>query len=195
MAKTQNRKSKAPKNQKHTKAQKSKLTPKQEMFCQEFIVDLNATQAAIRAGYSKKSATTIAAQNLTKHYIADRIDELIQERARKLELSQEEIVRILVETVKLDITEIITVGPRSVRIKASKEWSDAHRRNVQSVKMGKNGVEITFLDKASALDKLMRHLGMYKEDQRNNDDLGNLTPDEAIAVWRIMTKAQQTKDE
>lgn len=54
----------------------SKLTPKQERFCQEYIIDLNGTQAAIRAGYSEKTSNEIAAQNLAKLSISDRIKEL-----------------------------------------------------------------------------------------------------------------------
>ena len=53
-----------------------KLTSKQKKFCDEYLIDLNATQAAIRAGYSKKTAKDIGCQNLAKVYIADRIAEL-----------------------------------------------------------------------------------------------------------------------
>ena len=50
-----------------------KLTAKQEKFCLEYLIDLNATQAAIRAGYSKKTSFTIGHENLKKPYIAERI--------------------------------------------------------------------------------------------------------------------------
>ncbi len=53
-----------------------KLTPKQERFCQEYIIDLNATQAAIRAGYSAKTARQIATDTLSKPYIAEHIQSL-----------------------------------------------------------------------------------------------------------------------
>ena len=56
-----------------------KLTAKQERFCQEYILDLNATQAAIRAGYSEKTAKDIGCQNLAKLYISDRIAEMQEE--------------------------------------------------------------------------------------------------------------------
>lgn len=60
-----------------------KLTPKQEMFCKEYLIDLNATQAAIRAGYSLKTAKTIAGQNLSKLIISERIQELMKEREKR----------------------------------------------------------------------------------------------------------------
>ena len=64
-----------------------KLTAKQQAFCEEYLVDLNATQAAIRAGYSEDSAKQIASQNLSKHDIADKIAELQAERSAKTELN------------------------------------------------------------------------------------------------------------
>lgn len=58
------------------KEKPAKLTPKQERFCQEYIIDLNGTQAAIRAGYAERAAKEIASENLTKPNISDRIKEL-----------------------------------------------------------------------------------------------------------------------
>ena len=63
-----------------------KLTPKQEMFCLEYLIDLNATQAAIRAGYSEKTARNIAHEMLTKLYIQDRIQEAMAERAKAVKV-------------------------------------------------------------------------------------------------------------
>tara|TARA_R110000765_G_scaffold81052_1_gene158672 strand:- start:4094 stop:4516 length:423 start_codon:yes stop_codon:yes gene_type:complete len=66
-----------------------KLKAKQEMFCREYLVDLNATQAAIRAGYSVKTATVIGGENLRKPYIAAFISELFAARSEKVEVSAE----------------------------------------------------------------------------------------------------------
>jgi len=59
------------------------LTPKQERFCLEYVKDLNGTQAAIRAGYSERSANEIAAENMAKPSIAERIAELQRPIAEK----------------------------------------------------------------------------------------------------------------
>ena len=61
----------------------AKLTAKQEQFCQEYLIDLNATAAAIRAGYSEKAAGTISNENMRKHAIASRIAELKAERCEQ----------------------------------------------------------------------------------------------------------------
>ena len=63
----------------------AKLTPKQARFCEEYLVDLNATQAAIRAGYSVESAGSIGSENLTKPEIRARIETAMAERSKEPE--------------------------------------------------------------------------------------------------------------
>tara|TARA_R110002020_G_scaffold71288_1_gene184311 strand:+ start:464 stop:856 length:393 start_codon:yes stop_codon:yes gene_type:complete len=83
----------------------NKLTAKQQTFCEEFLIDLNATQAAIRAGYSEKTARSIGTENLSKPAIAECIAELKNERSQKtkidaayvLEMSNELLKRCMVE--------------------------------------------------------------------------------------------------
>ena len=70
-----------------------KLTSKQEIFCREYLVDLNATQAAIRAGYSKNSAKQQGTENLAKPVIAEFIQELKAKRADKLNIDAEWVLK------------------------------------------------------------------------------------------------------
>lgn len=70
----------------------AKLTNKQKAFCQEYMVDLNATQAAIRAGYSKKTAKDIGCENLAKPAIADYIAKLMAKRAEKTEVTADYVL-------------------------------------------------------------------------------------------------------
>ena len=70
-----------------------KLTPKQEMFCLEYMKDLNATQACIRAGYSEKTSNEQGAQNLAKLSIQQRIAELLKTRTQKLEIDAEWVLK------------------------------------------------------------------------------------------------------
>jgi phage terminase small subunit len=77
---------------------KSKLTDKQALFCQEYLVDLNATQAAIRAGYSKKTAGVIGIQNLGKLNIQEVITKLKDKRSEKVEIDAAWVLR---QAVKL----------------------------------------------------------------------------------------------
>lgn len=71
----------------------AKLTDKQEMFCLEYIKDLNATQAAIRAGYSEKTARQIGTENIAKPVIQERLSELMRERSEKTKIDAEWVLR------------------------------------------------------------------------------------------------------
>lgn len=73
------------------------LTAKQELFVQEYLVDLNATQAAIRAGYSEKTAAEIGRQNLIKLEIAQAITEARTKRSERVEWTTDEILKDLKE--------------------------------------------------------------------------------------------------
>ena len=70
------------------------LTSKQEMFCLEYLIDLNATQAAIRAGYSVKTAKDIACENLAKPNIQSRIAEAMAERAENTKIDAEYVLKM-----------------------------------------------------------------------------------------------------
>lgn len=77
-----------------------KMTNKQKRFCDEYLVDLNATQAAIRAGYSKKTAKVIGNENLTKPYLKAYIDERMAEKEKELIASQDEVLRYLTSVMR-----------------------------------------------------------------------------------------------
>jgi len=80
-----------------------KLTPKQQMFVKEYLIDLNATQAAIRAGYSKKTANEQGARLLVNVSIATKIKEALEKRADKTELTAQYVldgIKAIVERVK-----------------------------------------------------------------------------------------------
>lgn len=76
------------------------LTSKQQMFVAEYLVDLNATQAAIRAGYSAKTAGSIGEENLKKPEIADAIKAAMVERAQRIEISQDYVLNSIVDTME-----------------------------------------------------------------------------------------------
>jgi len=71
---------------------KQKLSPKQAAFCREYLVDLNATQAAIRAKYSKKTAQQMGSENLSKPVIQAKIQELMEKRAQRTEIESDDVL-------------------------------------------------------------------------------------------------------
>lgn len=84
----------------------SELTPKQTLFILEYLKDLNATQAAIRAGYSKKTAGQIGDENLKKPQIKAEIDKAMKERIEKTKIDANWVLERLAEEVQADISDL-----------------------------------------------------------------------------------------
>jgi len=87
-----------------------KMTNKQRRFCEEYLIDLNATQAAIRSGYSKKTAHKIGTENLQKPVIREYLDKCMREKESKLIASQDEVLRYLTAVMRGESeSEIVVV--------------------------------------------------------------------------------------
>lgn len=77
-----------------------RMTAKQRRFCDEYLIDLNATQAAIRAGYSKKTAYSIGVENLKKPVIKRYLDERMEEKDKELIADQDEVLKYLTSVLR-----------------------------------------------------------------------------------------------
>lgn len=95
------------------------LTPKQSAFVREYLIDLNATQAAVRAGYSKKSANEFAGQLMAKPHIKAAIDAAIAKRSQKTEIDSEWVLRRLALEADADLKDIYTDNGS---LKPVKDW-------------------------------------------------------------------------
>ena len=152
-----------------------KLTPKQIRFVDEYLVDLNATQAAIRAGYSTKTAHVTGPENLGKPRIAEEISRRQKDLQRRTEVTQERVVMELARVAFADATDYVQVETRiinrgEVKVpielavhKETAELSADQRAAIASIKQGANGVEIKLHDKIKALELLGRHIGMFND--------------------------------
>lgn len=87
----------------------AKLTAKQQRFCDEYLIDLNATQAAIRAGYSEKTAAVIANENLRKPYISEYIEKRMAEKESQLIADQNEVMKYLSSVMRRELKESVVV--------------------------------------------------------------------------------------
>lgn len=108
------------------------MSPKQEKFCSEYLVDLNATQAAIRAGYSNRTAYSIGQRLLKDVEIQNRISNIRKTEYKKTIMTAEEVEYFLSQAARGELDEevIITVGTgegRSKAIKMRKQISDKER--------------------------------------------------------------------
>lgn len=95
----------------------TKLTDKQELFCREYLVELNATQAAIRAGYSQKTSEQLSYKLLQKTSVQNYIQELKQQRYERNKINADYVLKRLVEIDQMDIADILTPSGDSLPIK------------------------------------------------------------------------------
>lgn len=153
----------------------ARLTEKQKRFVAEYLVDLNATQAAIRAGYRAKTAYSIGCENLRKPDVQAAIQEAMDKRSERMEITQDMVLRELaaIGFAKVSDYAQVTASGR-VRITPTEELSDVQRRALSGIKEGKFGVEVSSYDKVKALELLGKHLGMFdartaqQQEQDNN---------------------------
>ena len=99
-----------------------KLTDKQKRFIEEYLIDLNATQAAIRAGYSERTAYSIGEENLKKPGIKRAIDEAQSNRSNRVQITQDDVIRMLIENIEK------SSGTKQVVITQTRKSEDGEER-------------------------------------------------------------------
>lgn len=139
------------------------MTDKQRRFIDEYMVDLNATQAAIRAGFNPHSAGNYIVRIMKKPEVRAAIERKMAEAARRTEANADRVVRELARIAFLDPTTV--VDPRDAEIR--KDACEDDRACIASVKVEESdtGVkrEVRFYDKNRALELLGKHLGMFQD--------------------------------
>jgi len=165
-----------------------KLTPKQNMFVKEYLVDLNATQAYLRAGYNVKSedvAAVNAKRLLSNAKIGIAIQAEMKDREKRTDITAD---NTLIEFAKLgfsDITNYLDIKTLLIKIGETEDGQPIYEKRdeiilkdfstltkyqtaaIESVKYGKYGLEFKLHDKKGALDSIARHLGMFDKDSLN----------------------------
>jgi phage terminase small subunit len=144
----------------------AKLTEKQQRFVDEYLIDLNATQAAIRAGYSAKTANEQGCQNLAKLSIQQAIAEKMAERSKRTGINQD---RIVLELAKIAFVKMTDIVDEEGRIRP--DATDDDLSCIESVKykesssMNGDSVEreVKISSKLKALELLGKHLGMWND--------------------------------
>lgn len=143
-----------------------KLTKKQQLFIDEYLIDLNATQAAIRAGYSVDSARDIGCENLTKPNIQEAIARAMAERSKRTGVNQDRVVLELAKIAFVKMTDIVDSNG-----KIREDTTDDDLACIESVKFKKSysttGLtterEVKIASKIKALELLGKHLGMWND--------------------------------
>ena len=160
-----------------------KLTPKQEAFVREYMIDLNATQAAIRAGYSEKTANRIGAENLSKPVIQEaiRVQRTAQEVRTKI--SADRVLRELARVAFADATDLAFIEDGHVRLRDSSTLSEDQRAAVAYIKDGAAGPEVRLYDKIKALELIGKHLGMFDKREETEDRSVRVVIEDEAEAW------------
>ena len=156
------------------------LTAKQQRFVDEYLIDLNATQAAIRVGYSKKTADQQASRLLTNVKVREYLAQRQADRANRTEITQDKVLKELAKIGFSDIRKIVRWGETQVRMVDgeddgpedmvpyhglalidSTEIDDNTAGAIAEVSQGRDGLKVKLHDKKGALVDIGRHLGMF----------------------------------
>lgn len=174
------------------------LTPRQQRFVAEYLIDLNATQAAIRSGYSAKTAEVQGPRLLGNVRVADAIAKAMKAREKRTEITQDRVLQELARIAFFDIRRLYNANgtlkkPHELDDEAAAVLSAVEV--VESLAGGQEGVIATtkkakVFDKGNALTLAMRHLGMLKDKMEHSGPGGGpittigLTTDDPVEAAR-----------
>lgn len=152
------------------------MNPRQERFCERYIIHLNATQAAIEAGYSEHTAAQMGYENLRKPEIVSRIDGLKAERSQRAKIDADEVLHYLTELYRTSPEDMYVEDEEGrPRLKKASELTRAQWNTIQSVKItdtdtpGRHGttlrrqLEVRHYPRDKALEMAMRHLALFTD--------------------------------
>lgn len=156
------------------------ITEKQKAFVEKYLVDLNATRA-YKEIYRSVKNDNVAAVNASKLLRNPNVIAYLSERQKELqkrtEVTQEKIIHELAAIAFADVTDYVQIteheGMPMVELTPTKDIPIRKRAAIASIKQGNNGIEIKLHNKLDALDKLGRHLGMFKERDIENEELAD----------------------
>lgn len=147
------------------------LTPKQARFCEEYMIDLNGTQAAIRAGYSPKTAQEQSSCLLSIVMVKSRIDELQKTRSMRTGIEADRVVKELALIGFANMLDYIAIENGVAKINLS-ELSPDQAAAIQEIKTehmeSGQRTKIKLIDKLRALTKLGEHLGIFSQTQKHD---------------------------
>ena len=150
------------------------MTPKQERFVQEYLIALNATQAATRAVYSARTANEQGARLLANVSVRLRLQEAMKERTERTHITQD---RVLQELARLAFSDLRKAFKDDGSLKLPKEWDDDTAAAMAGVDTTTTSVgggdeeaplslttkKVKVFDKSAALTLAMRHLGLLND--------------------------------
>ncbi len=143
-----------------------KLTPKQKLFADEYLIDLNATRAykaAYKSCKKDETANVNGSKLLRNTKVSKYIEERMNERSKRTEITQDNVLKELATIAFAKVTDFVTIENGVVIVKDTKDIPKDLLPAIASIKEGKNGIEVSFYNKDKSLELLGRHLGMFND--------------------------------
>lgn len=160
------------------------MTTRQLKFIEEYLVDFNATRAAISAGYSQKTARAQATRLLTNADVSVELTRRKTEMAESVQLTQKQVLDELLALGFSDVTDYLDILDASeLQLKDLSALPKTLRKAISSIKLGKNGLELKLYDKLRALELLGRYTGLFDN-----------KPDTTIQVNNLFAMLDQLSD-
>ena len=147
------------------------LTEKQKIFIKEYLIDLNASAAAVRAGYSAKNSDKIGSQLLGKTRVSEQIRIETEARTKKLEIKADAVLQELAKIAFVNIGDFIEMNESNeIKFKPLKSLKPSETAAIKSISSGANGMNIQFYDKLTALKSLGDYLNLWSGEIRENEE-------------------------
>lgn len=161
---------------------------RQQTFVLEYLKDLNATQAAIRAGYSQKTAGQMGERLLKNVEIAQAVGAKAEKKLDKLEVTTDRIIAEYAKIAFVDMREVVKVAAQAVSIEDSINWPEHVAGAVAEVSEGKDGLKIKMHSKVAALDALAKINALYKDTKEVNV---NVTLEQLVSASIVRVEVKQ----
>jgi phage terminase small subunit len=140
-----------------------RLTPKQACFVEEYLLDFNATQAAIRAGYSARRASEIGYSLLQKNTVQSAIEVAQRERSARTGVTADRVVQEIARLAFSSLSDVMTWGPDGAQVRRDDEITPDAVAAIAEITETRNGVKVKLHNKVSALEQLAKHVGLYND--------------------------------
>lgn len=156
------------------------MEDKYKRFCEEYIIDLNGTKAAIRAGYAESGAAVRACELLASPEVQEYIAELKRKRSERTEITADMVLK---ELARLGFSDISAYYDSGLTLKELSELSKDKTAAISQIKVtetefeggSKKTIEFKLHDKLSALEKISKHIGFYEKD--NTQKKAEISPE------------------
>lgn len=142
------------------------MTNAQKIFCDEYLIDLNATRA-YKVAYPKvkkdETANVNGSRLLRNAKVQSYIEEKMKKREKRTQVTQDKVVKELAAIAFSNATDFAEIKKGCVYIKDTSELDESAKKSIIGIKEGKEGIEVKMANKVDALTTLGRHLGMFKD--------------------------------